>query len=130
MNTQKPLKTSKAARMAARIENHGQKLNAIFNTGLDPVTLCKKLRRLEAKQTWASEDYCNGVIDDDQFEIIKTRTRDAVIKILGTKVPVYINSDPRGYALKIDDQVVRDLQLDIPRDWGGYGLLAPDLSQE
>lgn len=29
-----------------QITKHGENLNAIFNTGLDPITLCKKLRRL------------------------------------------------------------------------------------
>jgi hypothetical protein len=38
----------------------------------------------------------------------------------------YCNGDPRGYALKIDLQVGEELH----RDWGGYGIIAPDLSEQ
>jgi hypothetical protein len=50
----------------------------------------------------------------------------------------FINQDPRGYALKLSDDYVkgfnnaRDAQ-GKPRlytDWGGYGILAPDLSND
>ncbi len=84
-------------------------------------------------------------------------------------VPVFINSDPRGHALKIRDEWVRDAQVlcrdgrtvyvgtkleewihrhhsysvvhalkhegftiksvSIHRDWGGYGIIAPDLTE-
>jgi len=42
-------------------------------------------------------------------------------------IPVFFNSDPRGYALKIKDDYTRDIT--IYRDWGGYGILAPDFSE-
>ena len=29
------------------IKKHGEQLNTIFNTGIEPIALCKKLRRLE-----------------------------------------------------------------------------------
>jgi hypothetical protein len=35
---------------------------------------------------------------------------------------LFINGDPRGYALKVQPEHADDL----PRDWGGYGLIAPD----
>jgi len=37
---------------------------------------------------------------------------------------VFINGDPRGYALKIKDEFVRENNLTIYQDWGGYGILA------
>ncbi len=56
-------------------------------------------------------------------------------------VPVFLNRDPRGYALKIDDAWMAEHgnATDHPsksptavcrlhRDWGGYGIIAPDLS--
>ena len=43
-------------------------------------------------------------------------------------VPIFLNGDPRGYALKIPDDYVRDNDLNIHRDWGGYGIIAPDLA--
>lgn len=44
-------------------------------------------------------------------------------------VPVFLNRDPRGYSLKIPDEYVSEHELDIHRDWGGYGILAPDFEE-
>ena len=116
--------------MYDRIERHGQRLNIIFHTQYEPIALCKKLRLLEGKQDRANVDYCNGDMTAAQHGLITERTRSAVNNLLGPNGLdiIYINSDPRGYALKIDDATVREQNLDIPRDWGGYGLLAPDLT--
>ena len=45
-------------------------------------------------------------------------------------VPVFLNRDPRGYALKIKSEWMeaRRDSVRLHRDWGGYGILAPDLS--
>jgi hypothetical protein len=43
---------------------------------------------------------------------------------------LYINTDPRGYALKIDDKAMQSGKYDVcklDRDWGGYGLLSPQI---
>ena len=39
---------------------------------------------------------------------------------------IFFNNDPRGYALKIDDEFVSKNKLEIHCDWGGNGILAPD----
>jgi hypothetical protein len=45
-------------------------------------------------------------------------------------VPVIINRDPRGYALKIgDDWMSAHHTSRLHRDMGGYGILAPDLTE-
>lgn len=44
-------------------------------------------------------------------------------------VPVFHNGDPRGYAIKIRDEYVREHGLSIHQDWGGYGIIAPDFSE-
>ena len=123
------MKPTKKERMYQRIQKHGEQLNAIFKTAYEPVELRKKLRRIELHQRGAGVDYCNGVINSDQFIEIETRTLTKLYKLLGNSVPVMINGDPRGYALKIDDSIVRERKLDIMTDWGGYGLLAPDLTE-
>jgi len=41
---------------------------------------------------------------------------------------VFINGDPRGYALKINDKYVRENQLRIYSDMGGYGIIAPEFN--
>jgi hypothetical protein len=122
--------STKHDRMMQRIENHGNELNAIFNTGLEPVALAKKLKRLETKQHKAATDYCNIAGYEVEYDKITKSTEKALIKLLGDKIPFYINSDPRGYALKIDDRIVQAMNLDIYRDFCGYGILAPDFSEE
>lgn len=42
-------------------------------------------------------------------------------------VPIFINRDPRGYQLKIDDAYAAGLV--IHKDWGGYGIIAPDIDK-
>ena len=115
------------------IVRHGYNLNRIFNTGLDPVELCKKLRRLENKAHYAAEQYCNGAIDSDQWETVVDRTLRSLDKIIGfnkKQIQVFVNGDPRGYALKISEEYVREHNLQIHKDWGGYGILAPEINEK
>ena len=118
--------------MNERICEHGENLLRAYPNAKqqDPVKLCKKLRRIETKTHQASTDYCNGAIDWERWEEIAL---DAVRELIDLLDPVdanefYINGDPRGYALKIESESVKARKLDIERDWGGYGILAPDLS--
>ena len=44
---------------------------------------------------------------------------------------LYINSDPRGYALKLKiehDKVSRNFLCKVDRDWGDFFVIAPELS--
>jgi hypothetical protein len=124
----------KKVAMYERIREHGDDLNRIFNTGIEAVALCKKLRRLEVKGNKAALNYGNGSINIGQFEKEEAKTLKLLGKMLWYNkipdVPVFFNSDPRGYALKIDNQYVRDNKIKIYRDWGGYGIIAPDLTNE
>ncbi len=118
----------------ASIREHGRQLQAIFPAvaDMDPVKLCKKLRRIEVKANSEAVRYCNGEIDSDEWDAVK----DSISASLGflkadeTGVPVFINGDPRGYALKIDNEWVREHQAQIHRDWGGYGILAPEIDAQ
>jgi len=121
--------------MYQQIEKHGENLNAIFNTGLEPVTLCKKLRRLEAKAHRLATDYCNGEngVTTDNWE---SKCAPIIKQVKSTlkcadDCPIFINGDARGYALKIKASHVRALQTsgkNIYTDMGGYGILAPDFT--
>jgi len=53
----------------------------------------------------------------------------AAIRNRSPLVPVFINRDPRGYALKINDDWMRATDCRLHRDWGGYGIIAPDLTE-
>lgn len=111
-----------------KVYDHGEKLNKIFGLSENPILLCKRLRRIEKIGHKLSEDYCNGIKQDIDLELHKLY--DKVIKLLGnTKIPINLNTDARGYFLKINNQYVKDNNLNIPIDWGGYGLIAPDLKE-
>ncbi len=140
-------KTTKKELMYKRIEKHGQDLNRIFNTGIEPVALCKKVMRIERKAYEGTLCLCNTntlhLRELNQFTgyDVKQATekeQDAYFdkvwlsleKVIGKKCRevCFINFDPRGYALKIKDEYVREHDLQIHKDWGGYGIIAPDLS--
>jgi hypothetical protein len=144
------------ATLQERIERHGRNLLAIFPdaTEQDPVKLCKKLRRLERIGNAIGLRMCNGPeYREAELWAAKERVLTKVQALLGYQtggVPVILNLDPRGYALKIDDEwmsktnqhdcgyvgpcttcpkCVRPTErVRLHRDWGGYGIIAPDLS--
>ena len=130
---------NKHDKMYAEIEKHGANLNAIFQTDFDNITLCKKLRRLEVKAHKLATDYCNGEngVDSKNWDAKCEPILKAVRKVLNmtdsykhqSAIPIFINGDARGYALKIRDRYVSDNNLQIHKDWGGYGILAPDFSE-
>jgi len=114
------------------IERHGRKLLAIFpdSTETDPVKLCKKLRRIETSWERIATAYCNGEIQHDTYESHQDKHMvrlDKVLNFESAGVPVFCNGDPRGYGLKIRDEYVRENELDIHTDWGGYGIIAPEI---
>lgn len=132
---------NKHENMMSRIEKHGQNLLAIFPNAheRDPVKLCKKLRRLEGKAQAIALRLCNGPEYPGGYDKVDNLTTAILAKvnaILGNSgpdsVPVFINRDPRGYALKIEDSWVSKNYETKPihRDWGGYGIIAPDLSND
>lgn len=90
-----------------------------------------QLRKIEKKLTKLHEKAC----DIPVAEITIDKAHDIAtleIKRIFNVVPkgLYINTDPRGYALKIDDEVFKSNYqgISLETDWGGYGLLAPDLN--
>jgi len=122
---------NKKERMYQQIENHGKNLNLVFGLNEDPVKLAKKLHSIEAKAHKLAEDYCNGEngVDTETWPDLTDKILDRLDKIIGFRklnIPVFINGDARGYALKIDDEYVRVHELKIHKDWGGYGILAPE----
>jgi hypothetical protein len=123
--------TKKDAQREA-IMRHGFNLIRAFNLpeGTLPVQLCKKVHRVEVEAHRMAEDLCNGVVDQENYADKKEqsilRRLDAILNFKAQNIPVFVNGDPRGYALKIDDAYVREHNLDIHRDWGGYGIIAPE----
>lgn len=117
---------------AERIAHHMKNLQRIFPdmTKVSAVANYKRLHRLEAEARSAATRACNepvpeGWLEKKQKSILKRLN--AVLRFREAKVPVFVNTDPRGCALKIDDAYVREHGLDIERDWGGYGLICPSV---
>lgn len=121
-----------------KVTVHGMALLAIFpkTTERDPVNLCRKLRRLEREGATLGLRLCNGPEFPGGYDEVG-RLTDSVISrvndLLGNAdggVPVFLNLDPRGYALKIRNDWMRANAEDsrLARDWGNYGIIAPDLN--
>ena len=108
-----------------QIETHGKNLLALFpNAGIkDPVKLCKALRRCELVLNRATTDYCN--LTDFDIDAASVKPMERARQLLGSARP-WFNHDPRGYALKLD----LDRGEVLYRDWGGYGIIAPDISKQ
>ena len=128
-------------------------------TEKDPVALCKKLRRVETAANRFATDYCNGDIQaDDNNEVFYRhygrgtngpfltekvdgpekflRRVRAILGITSEKakeIGLFVNLDARGYSLKLSDDWTMGYNSKAERrihtDWGGYGILAPDLTQ-
>jgi hypothetical protein len=120
---------SKKEILYQRIEQHGQDLNNIFDTEYDNIALCKKLFKLENKAHNLATLYCNGDINCEEWEEETIYIADKVSNILNIIDDdiFFINGDPRGYALKLHEEFSRD--KGISKDWGGYGLIAPDFRE-
>ncbi len=74
-----------------------------------------------------NEQYCNGDITEDYYDKWRDNIKKSVIRKLPNLAKhLYFNGDPRGYALKIDDDFIRKNNIPIYRDFGGYGILCPE----
>lgn len=89
-------------------------------TGLE---LYKKLRRLELKTNRFNENVCNGTTDSLQEARFYTGVEKSLVKLGFDLEHVFVNGDPRGCALKVREEKVPSGML---KDWGGYGILAPE----
>jgi hypothetical protein len=81
----------------------------------------------------AAEEYCNGDIQIEDFNEIEKVIVEDVQKLFNGKLQgFFVNTDPRGYALKIKDKVVREVypEARLHTDMGGYGILAPEITGE
>lgn len=129
--------STKKQRQYEQIKDHGENLLHLFPraTERDPIKLCKKLRRMEAKAQEIVLRLCNGPEfpgGDDEVDALTGAILAKVNAILGNSgpasVPVFVNRDPRGYALKIDDVWMHNKQARLYSDWGGYGIIAPEIT--
>ena len=120
------------------VVRHGEDLKVFFNLpkDLNTVQLCRKLRRIERASNNLMVERCNGTNKTEEVqEKENSEILSKVDKLLNFKkqnIPVFLNGDPRGYTLKVEDSYTenkRNEGIVLHRDWGGYGIIAPDLSK-
>ena len=120
------------------IKRHGEQLKVIFGLPIetDPVLLCKRLRRIEIEARGFALAICNGEPvpmvnteeDEDAYQEMLLDKVDKLVNFRVQGIPVFVNMDARGYALKVDREwAAYPLRKPIYVDWGGYGIIAPDL---
>jgi len=106
-----------------RVVEHGEALIKFFRlpVNTNPVQLCRKLRKIERKGNFICTQYCNGDINETEFDVKLSELKNKLAKIIPLE-KVFFNTDPRGYFLKIKEEYSKDFPY---RDWGGYGIIAP-----
>ena len=119
------------------IRTHGVNLQRIFpaTRDLDPLALCRRVRLIEVKAHRLAERQCNEDMPEkvsDRLDAEIERRIEDVLSHKAAQVPVFVNGDPRGYALKIDDAWMRQNRDKKPLhlDWGGYGIIAPEIGKD
>lgn len=137
------------AKTLEAVTRHGETLLRAFPNAIEknPVALCKKLRRIETAVAKPILDYTNGEngVTQDALDHACNMAQIRCGNLLGLDKHgiamdgLFVNRDPRGYALKIDSDSdwFKDWQgaqyaAKLPAlhtDMGGYGILAPDLNQ-
>jgi hypothetical protein len=101
-------------------------MEALYTLGPDfSFTKWNELRRIEMTAHRRAEQYCNGEITEEQSDASDKRIEKRIIKVFG-KIPdgFFLNGDPRGYALKLDNEKVT-IPDGMHKDWGGYGIICP-----
>lgn len=106
------------------------------------LAMWRKLRALEQLAHRGAEAYCNGErlnlrpgtsfdfrADEDAWMQFCECVKGEAMKVFGGIAPpgFYVNHDPRGYALKLDPDKAT-VPAGMEKDWGGYGILAADIT--
>jgi hypothetical protein len=94
-----------------------------------PEVLAVNLRALERRAHLLAVDYHNRPMAEGEYEQREEHVLRDVDRVLGfraAKIPVFVDDDGRGYALKIQADYVRARGLALHTDLGGDGILWPE----
>jgi hypothetical protein len=93
--------------------------------------LSNELRKVENVMHKMAEKWCNGTVEESIYDDFETFTIENVQTIFNHNLQgFFVNSDPRGYSLKIEEGQTKKLAaqgISLHRDWGGYGILSPEI---
>lgn len=145
-----PMKTTSHT-SERRARHHAALASLTANPFQSGLAIWRKLRRVECLASAGAVAYCNGEIfaasngskaggiyrhydfqreGCEAWEAFVTREIiPAVARAFGGRIPdgFCVNGDPRGYALKIDKDQGGIIPAGMETDWGGCGILAPEI---
>lgn len=100
-------------RKTIQLQNEQKHITELQALGYKYSTLLA-LRRVENHMHHIAEESCNGTITDIQYDAEVQRAIDNVRRLFGGILPrgFFVNGDARGYALKLDDDVVKGFYFD------------------
>lgn len=122
---------NKAELRIERLQEHYKKMQKLCDlsccvryTGKQ---ISSKLLAIERRLEKPILDWANGVITEDQFNKYYNNALHDIYSLLPEMKGFFIDTDPRGYALKINLDKAPDeyKTIGLQTDWGGYALLAP-----
>ena len=96
------------------------------------LALWRKLRRIESAASLVVLNYANGTggVDTENIHAKLEPFRKSVRALFGhTPKGFFVNTDPRGYALKIDPEK-GTVPQGMSTDWGRYGILAAEINED
>ena len=133
---EKGLKMLRKKKNITEAYEHCQKIIKLFslpeNTNIN--ALWYELNRIERKAHAFSECHCAGSGLSETEELAEgekiLKYLDSLLGFRKLNIPVFLNSDCRGYALKIEEKWVQDNNAKISTDWGGFGILCPKFRNE
>lgn len=118
---------NKKEQQKAMISQHITNLSKLYKdtTGEDlknPVQFNRTLQQIERIVRAEMVDRNNNEAKPNTKEIVG-KQMDRLKKLFNGKLPkgLFINTDARGYSLKIEDSE----RIELHRDFGGYYILAP-----
>jgi hypothetical protein len=119
-----------------QLNRHAKELESLG--AIDGIEAYNTLCRIEKRAHKLAEDLCNIEIPEEIQDKRAAAIYKQIEKVFG-RVPegVFINYDPRGYALKIrseNNKKWNDIPSDNEKyisytDWGDYGILAPEFDK-
>lgn len=108
------------------LENHMKCLSDLLGVPVD-IELMTALCEIEEEGHRAAEKYCNGEMNGSEHTLFESQLGRRFERL--TRFDHYhLNSDPRGFFLKIEADYMRNGGADsgLETDWGGYGIVAPE----
>ena len=109
-----------------KLEKQAREL-ALHSCSGEPIKYIQKYCPKEYNRLFDADNYPTNseverILDQEQDKIVSK-----VAKILNTSTDnIYFNGDPRGFALKFSEDFSRTLPTNFYKDFGGYGIIAPD----